>query len=112
LNTRLLVLFLLSFLAGCAATGPADDGYDNSNEWVDNGRLLSNDSKVVYSSQQQSGETVTTSESESNSNSAKDFTAYKQWLEAKENNTGEYQKFQQWQEFETFQRWKEQQKSE
>ena len=112
MNTRLLVLFLLSFLVGCAATGPADDGYESSNEWVDNGRLLSNDSKVVYSSQQQSGEAVTNPEVEAKSISETNFTAYQQWLEARDNNSGEYQKFQQWQEFETFQRWKEQQKSE
>ena len=114
MNTRLivLVLFSLSFLAGCAVTGPADDGFENSQEWVDNGRLLSSEDKVVYSTENQSDENATKPEAKSNSNSEKDFTAYKQWLEAKENNTGEYQKFQQWQEFETFQRWKEQQNSE
>ena len=112
LNTRLPVLFLLIFLAGCAATGPADDGYENSNEWVDNGRLLSSESKVVYSSQQQSGEAVTKPEPEANSISETGFTAYQQWQKAKDNNSAEYRTFKQWQEFEAFQRWKEQQKTE
>ena len=109
-DSRLPILFSLLLLAGCVATGPADDGYENSNEWVDNGRLLSNQTRVVYSSEQQSGQTVT--KPESNTTAEKNFTAYKAWQEAKENNSSEYQKFQQWQDFEDFQRWKEQQKSE
>ncbi len=112
LNTRLLISFLLIFLTGCAATGPADDGYDNSNEWVDNGRILGSDNKLVYNSQQQNGQTATKPEPKSNSNPEKEYTNYKQWLEAKENNTTEHQKFKQWQEFEAFQHWKESQKSE
>ena len=103
LNTRLPVLFLLSFLAGCTVTGPADDGYENSNEWVDNGRLLSGKTKTVYNNNQQNSKP---------SNSDADYVSYQQWLEAKDNNSGEYQKFKKWQEFEEFQLWKEQQKSE
>ena len=99
LNNRLLVLFLLSFLAGCAATGPADDGYDNSNEWVDNGRLLAEDTKNIYSS----AEPLKTD---------LNYSDYQQWQQAKGNNSAEYQKFKKWQEFEEYQRWKDQQKSE
>ncbi len=114
MNTRLLALFSLVLLGGCVATGPADDGYENSNEWVDNGRLLSNETKVVYSSQNQNESTIEKPAPEAKASSAaeKEFTAYQQWLEARKNNSGEYQKFQQWQEFENFQRWKEQQESE
>ena len=53
LNKKRLVLILYIFLLGaCTVTGPADDGYDNSNEWVDTGRLLSIDVKTIYKSDQ------------------------------------------------------------
>jgi len=106
LNTSLAVLFLLSFLSGCAATGPADDGYENSNEWVDSGRLLSGEAKTVYDNSDQQDSKTTNNSAEA------DYVAYQQWLKSKENNTGEYQKFKKWQEFEAFQTWKKKQKSE
>ncbi len=83
-------------------TGPTDDGYERDNEWVDNGRLLSNDTKTVYSSnKKQSAELA---------DANTDYIAYQQWLQAKDKNSAEYQKFQKWKEFEEFQRWKAGQK--
>lgn len=96
LNGKVFILVLFASLTGCAVTGPADDGYDNSNEWVDNGRLLSEDTKKIYGS-------------EPNPETALNYSDYQQWQQAKESNTVEYQKFKQWQEFEEYQRWKEQQ---
>ncbi len=104
-NSKLLILSLLTLLAGCAVTGPADDGYDNSNEWVDNGRLLSEDTKTIYSSIDQKGIKPTNPDSNTNI----DYDAYKQWQQAREQNSADYRKFKQWQEFEEYKRWKEQQ---
>ncbi len=107
MNYKLLILLLPVFLFGCAATGPADDGYDNSNEWVDNGRLLTDDKKNIYSTEKkQNGESLNSSSSEQN------YTAYQQWQEARDKNSSEYQRFKQWQEYEEFQRWKEKQNAE
>jgi len=108
LNNKLLTLYLSFLLTGCAITGPADDGYDNNNEWIDNGRLLSEETKVIYSSSNGQSTKVA---NQPNASSETDFAAYKQWQDAKENNSPEYQKFRQWQEYEAFQRWKEQQQS-
>lgn len=94
-------------------TGPADDGYENSNEWVDNGRLLDDETKIVYSvSKWQASKSANQPESSAGSSSELDYTAFQHWQQAKDNNSPEYQKFKQWQEFEAFQRWKEQQAAE
>ena len=106
MNKKLPVMLLICLLAGCTVTGPADDGFENSNEWVDNGRLLSDRHKVIYSSQQPGQHTATSSAGASSMNSEIDFAAYQQWLEARDKNTAEYHKFKQWQEFEAFLRWK------
>jgi len=53
LNNMRLALFLYTFLLGaCTVTGPANDGYDNSNEWGNTGRLFSAEKKTVYNSEQ------------------------------------------------------------
>lgn len=110
LHSKLLILVLFAFLTGCTVTGPADDGYENDNEWVDNGRLLSEDTKRIYgTSEQQSSKTDNSPDSDTNLKAEMDYSAYKQWQQAREKNTSEYQKFKQWQEFEEYQRWKEQQ---
>lgn len=101
----LILPFLLIpalLISGCTVTGPPDDGWDNSYEWVNNGRLLSDETKTVYSS------------SDSQNSSASqgtnlNYDAYQQWQDAKESNTAEYQKFKQWQEFEAYERWKKEQ---
>lgn len=86
---------LVILLSACTITAPADDGYENSNEWVDNGRLLPDEVKIIYSSAE-------------NLTEGFDYNAYQDWLNAMENNTLEYQKFRQWQEFEKYYRWKQQ----
>lgn len=116
MNNKLPILFIPVLLIGaCTATGPANDGFENSNEWVDNGRLLSDDNSgysVYRSEKKQTTETAASTAAESPANDELDFAAYTQWLNAKENNSPEYQKFKLWQEFENFKRWKEQQKAE
>ena len=116
MNSRLLNLLIpVFFLGACTVTGPPDDGFENSNEWVDNGRLFSDDSSgyTIYSSEKKkSADSEAKTGDESLSDDQLDFAAYKKWLEAKENNSPEYQKFKQWQDFENYQRWKERQKAE
>ena len=116
LNTKLLILILPALLLGaCTVTGPADDGFENSNEWVDSGRLLSDDNSgyAVYRSEnKQSSGSATSTDANSPTSDELEYATYKQWLDAKEKNSSEYQKFKQWQEFEDFHRWKEQQKTE
>ena len=111
INSKLLILFIPVLLAGCAVTGPADDGYERDNEWVDNGRLLSNETKTIFSTEKkQVSSKIRQVETEAGNNDA-DFVAYQQWLQAKDKNSEEYEKFQKWKEFEEFQRWKAEQKS-
>lgn len=107
-TSKALIIFIVILLAGCTVTGPADDGYENSNEWVDNGRLLPEEAKTIYSSETRTGRS---DESNTVSDSIKsmDYNAYQKWQQAKQNNTAEYQKFKQWQEFENYDRWKKQQ---
>lgn len=116
LNTKLLILVVPAFLLGaCTVTGPVDDGFENSNEWVDNGRLLSDDNSgytVYRSEKKQSSDSTANTDTDSPSSRELDYATYNQWLDAKQNNSIEYQKFKQWQEFEDFQRWKEQKKTE
>ena len=115
MNKKLCVPLVAVFvLGGCTVTGPADDGWDNSNEWVDNGRLLSDDSSgyTVYSTENKAaGDAKTATDADSSASDTLDFAAYKEWQEAKESNSEEYRKFKQWQEFENFQRWKEAQEA-
>ena len=108
MNDKFLVLLFSVFLSACTITGPADDGYDNNNEWVDNGRLLDDETKTIYKT---STEASTQAANQPSISPESDFAAYKQWQEAKEADSPEYQKFKQWQEFEDYQRWKEQQQS-
>ena len=111
MNSRILApLAAILVLGGCAVTGPADDGWDNSNEWVDNGRLLSDDSSgyTIYSTEKEAADDAKTATgADSSASDEFDFAAYREWQEAKESDSEEYRKFRQWQEFENFQRWKE-----
>lgn len=100
------IIIALSFLtAACTVTGPADDGFENSNESLDIGRLFSEDSETytLYSTDDKSDSHST------DASTITDFEDYEQWKQAKEKNSLEYQKFKRWQEFEEFQRWKQQQ---
>lgn len=100
---RLLILPLLIIPVACTVTGPADDGWENQNEWVDNGRLLSDDAKNIYRS------SAKTTNNTPSGIEGFDYDAYQQWLKARESNSAEYQKFRQWQEFEAYYQWKQQQ---
>ncbi len=100
------LIIALSFLTtACTVTGPADDGFENSLESIDIGRLLDEDSKTFSFSSSDD----TTDANSNAANTITDFEAYDQWKQAKEKNSPEYQKFVRWQEFEEFQRWKKQQ---
>lgn len=96
----LLLTWLLP--SACTVTGPADDGWENYNEWVDNGRLLADETKTVY----RGSEPQPASASR---DAGLDFDAYQHWRKARESNSAEYQRFRQWQEFEAFDRWKQEQ---
>ena len=111
LNSKLLILFIPILLIGCTVTGPADDGYERDNEWVDNGRLLSDDTKRIFSTEKKHASNTMRQVEAGGDNDEADYAAYQQWLQAKDKNSAEYQKFQKWKEFEEFQRWKAEQKS-
>lgn len=107
LNKNWLALIFCNFLlAACAVTGPADDGYDNSNEWVDTGRLLSEDVTTVYSSEPK--QDAPTSEPIQASAMALDekteFEYFKKWnqLRTEGAESAEYQEFLQWLKFQNF----------
>ncbi len=99
------LLIALSLTAACTVTGPADDGFENSQESIDIGRLFDEDGEAytLYSSDDKSDASSTDAETITG------FEAYQQWKQAKERNSPEYQKFKRWLEFEEFQRWKQQQ---
>jgi len=105
LNKKHLALFLCSFLLGaCTVTGPADDGYDNSNEWVNTGRLLSDEKKTMYSSEQKQ---VAAKQDQGSSIALDDkaeFEQFKIWnqLKTEDRESEEYQEFLQWLNYQNF----------
>ena len=102
------ILIALSFLASaCTITGPADDGFENSQESLDIGRITSEDGEAytVYSTDDKGDPGSTDASPET----LADFEAYQEWKQGKEKNSPEYQKFKRWEEFEEFKRWKQQQ---
>ncbi len=109
LNKKRLALFLCSFrLSACTGTGPADDGYDNSHEWVDNGRLLSDEQKTIYSSEQKQASAKQDQVRSIEMDDKAEFEQFKAWnkLKTEDRNSDEYQEFLQWlnyQEFKTSQ---------
>ncbi len=112
LNNKTLTLFFCTFLLGaCTVTGPADDGYDNSHEWVDNGRLLSDEKKTIYSSEQKQVSVKPEQTSSVALDDKAEFEQYKRWnkLRTEEIDSEEYQEFLQWlnyQNFKTSQQWR------
>ncbi len=105
LNKNWLVLFLCIFLLGaCAVTGPADDGYDNSNEWVDTGRLFSDEKKTVYSSEQKQVSVKQDQVSSIALDDKAEFEQFKIWnkLRTEEMDSEEYQEFLQWLNYQNF----------
>lgn len=105
MNKRRLALIFFTFLLGaCTVTGPADDGYDNSNEWVDNGRLGSNDIKTIYKSEQ---EQVSVKPKQAGSmalDEKTEFELFKTWnkLRTKGVESEEYMEFLQWLNYQNF----------
>ena len=105
LNKKRLALFLYSFLLGaCTVTGPADDGYDNSNEWVNTGRLLSPEKKTIYSSEQKKVSVKTEQTSSIALDDKSEFEQFKIWnkLRSEEMDSEEYQEFLQWLNYQKF----------
>ncbi len=107
LNTnRLALLFCILLLGACTVTGPADDGYDNSNEWNDTGTLLSDDVKTIYSSEEkQNSTTVEPAKAATSAANEKDeFEQFKAWnqLRSEGAESAEYQEFLQWQDYPKF----------
>ena len=109
MNKKRLVLFLYTFLLGaCTVTGPADDGYNNSNEWVDNGRIGLNDIKGLFKSEQKRASVEPKQTSSIAKDEKTEFEHFKIWnkLRAKSAESEEYMEFLQWlnyQEFKTMQ---------
>ena len=105
LNKKRLVLFFCAFLIGaCTVTGPADDGYDNSNEWGNNGRLMSNDIKTLYDSDQKQASVKPEHASSIALDEKIEFEHFKIWnkLRAKGVESEEYQEFLQWLNYQQF----------
>jgi len=107
LNTnRLVLLFCILLLGACTVTGPADDGYDNSNEWTDNGTLLSDDARTIYSSEEkQSSTTVEPGKASTTvANERTEFEQFKEWrqLRSEGAESAEYQEFLQWRDYQKF----------
>jgi len=104
LNNKTLTLIICTFLLGaCTVTGPADDGYDNSNEWGNNSRLLSDDTKTIYSSEEKQSSPAAEPEqvSSSVSDEKAEFEKFKKCdqLRAEGAESEEYQEFLQWLKF-------------
>ena len=105
LNKKRLALFLCTFLLGaCAVTGPADDGFDNSNEWVDTGRLLSDEKKTIYSSEQKQVSAKQDQVSSIALDDKAEFEQFKRWtkLRTEDRESEEYQDFLQWLNYQNF----------
>ena len=98
LNKKRLALFLCTFLLGaCTVTGPADDGYDNSNEWGNSGRLFSTEKKTIYNSEQKQASSTASDEKT-------EFEQFKIWndLRTKGVESEEYREFLQWLNYQNF----------
>ena len=105
LNKKRLALFLCTFLLGaCAATGPADDGYDNSNEWVDSGRLLSAEKKTLYQSGQKQASLEPNQTGSLELDEKTEFEYFKIWNELRTEGveSEEYVEFLQWLNYQNF----------
>ena len=105
LNKKHLALFLCTSLLGaCTVTGPADDGYDNSNEWVDTGRLFSDEKKSMYNSEQKQVSVKPEQTSSVALDDKAEFEQFKIWnqLRTEDRESDEYQEFLQWLNYQNF----------
>ena len=101
---HLTLIFCTLLLGACTVTGPADDGYDNSNEWVDTGRLLSPDKKTMYSSEQKQVSVKPEQTSSMALDDKAEFEQFKIWskLRTEQMDSEEYQEFLQWLNYQDF----------
>ena len=96
LNQKQLALFFfISLLNACTVTGPADDGFEKDNEWVDNGRL--GGGMIIFSSKQKQANSIVLDEKT-------EFEQYKRWnkLRTEDKESAEYQEFLQWLSYQEF----------
>ena len=114
------ILFITTVLIGCKATGPADDGWETSEGFLEGDGLFSKekggyqfsfDEKNDQDKEEQPSQTQSTANQDSkikyNTQAPTDYQTYLQWREARDNQSGEYERFKKWQEFEDYLRWKE-----
>ena len=114
------ILFVTIVLIGCKATGPADDGWETSEGFKEGDGLFSKekggyqfsfDKKDDQKKEEQTIQQSPTSDQDNkikyNTQAPTDYQTYLRWREARDNNSDEYQRFQKWQEFEDYLRWKE-----
>ena len=105
LNKKRLAIFLGSLLLGaCTVTGPADDGYDNSNEWGNTGRLLSDETKTIYDSEKKQAAVKPEQTSSVGLDDKAEFEQFKIWnqLKTEDRESEEYQEFLQWLNYQNF----------
>ena len=105
LNKKRLGLIFYTFLLGaCTVTGPADDGYDNLNEWVDNGRLFSGEKKTLYNSEKKQASVKPEQTSSVALDEKAEFEQFKRWnkLRTEDRESAEYQEFLQWLNYQSF----------
>jgi hypothetical protein len=105
--TRLALLFCTLLLGACTVTGPADDGYDNSNEWVDNGTLMSDDARTIYDDSEEKQSSAAVEPVQASATTATDkveFEQFKEWnqLRSQGVESAEYQEFLQWRDYQKF----------
>ena len=105
LNQKRLALLFCTFLLGaCTVTGPADDGFERDNEWVDNGRLLSDETKTIYKLEQKQASVKPSQSSSMALDEKSEFEHFKIWnkLRAKGVESEEYMEFLQWLNYQEF----------
>ena len=106
LNIKLLTIFICTFLLGaCVVTGPADDGFEKDNEWVDNGRLGSGMTFNLGQKQGSNDSTVQVKQVNSVALGEKsEFESFKIWNELKASGieSKEYREFLEWLKYQEF----------
>jgi len=101
---RLVILFCTFLLGACTVTGPADDGFESDNEWIDNGRLGSSDMQSLFKSKQKKDTVKTVHASSFDLDEKTEFEYFKIWnkLRTKGAESDEYREFLQWLNYQNF----------
>ena len=126
--SKLITLSICMVVVGCAATGPADDGWESSEGFKEGSGLFSNKEGAYTFSVGKGDEPASANQADPKramqsgaapaqtlnqhtepKQSSQEYEAFLEWREAKDTNSDEYQRFRKWQEFEDFQRWKQSQ---